>query len=181
MSAQDALTLLFNVIALAFITIATLDFISGLMPLMPRYKMPLVSPGQLNLFDCKPKPLPLLPDPWTLPIDEITSVIVQPQQIAQTQHQPVLLLLPPVKEASLQTLLPTAAELKLDQLLSHINIDKLQLRPARKIAKALNIAQKINGRDQTLGFLRHQIKVKLQQLEALSVETVEVLRQVLAS
>jgi len=173
MSAQEFLTLLFNASAIAFITIATLDFISGLMPLMPRYKMPVASR--------KPKPLPLLPDPWTLPIDEIASVTVQPQQTAQTQHQPVLLLLPPVNEASLQTLLPTVAELKLDQLLSHINIDKLQLRPARIIAKALNIAQKINGRDQTLSFLRHQIKVKLQQFEALPAETVEVLREVSAS
>lgn len=181
MSAQEFLTLLFNVIEIAFITIATLDFISGLMPLMPRHKISLVSPGQLSLFDCKPKPLPLLPDPWTLPIDEITSVIVQPQQITQTQHQPVLLLLPPVKEASIQPLLSTAAEPKLEQFLSRINIDKLQLRPARKIAKALNIAQKINGRDQTLSFLRNQIKVKLQQLEALPVETVKVLGEVLAS
>ena len=181
MSAQELLTLLFNVIALLFITIATLDFISGLMPLMPRYKMPVVSPGQLSLFDCKPKPLPLLPDPWTLPIDEVAEVTVQPQQTAQTQQQPVLLLLPPVKEASIRPLLSTAAEPKLEQFLSRINIDKLQLRPARKIAKALNIAQKINGRDQTLSFLRNQIKVKLQQLEALPVETVDVLRQVLAS
>lgn len=181
MSAQEFLTLLFNAIALSFITIATLDFISGLIPLMPRYKMPLVSPGQLNLFDYKPKPLPLLPDPWMLPIDEIASVTIQPQKIVQTQHQPVLLLLPPVKEASIQLPLPTAAEPKLEQFLSHINIDKLQLRPARIIAKSLNIAQKINGRDQTLSFLRHQIKVKLQQLEALPTETVKVLREVLAS
>lgn len=180
MSAQESLTLLFNAIALSFITIATLDFITGLLPLMPRHKISLVSPGQLKLFDCKPKPLPLLPDPWTLRVDEIAEVIAQPQKIVQTQHQPVLLL-PPVKEARLQTLLPTAAELKLDQLLSYINIDKLQLRPARKIAKALNIVQKINGRDQTLGFLRNQIKVKLQQLEVLPTETVEALREVLAS
>lgn len=181
MSAQEFLTLLFNASAIAFITIATLDFFSGLMPLMPRHKISLVSPGQLNLFDCKPKLLPLLPDPWMLPIDEIASLTIQPQQTAQTQHQPVLLLLPPVKEASIQLPLPITAEPKTEQLLSRINIDKLKLRPARKIAKALNIAQKINGRDQTLSFLRNQIKVKLQQLETLPVETVEVLRQVLAS
>ena len=158
MSAQDVLTLLFNAIALTFITIATLDFISGLMPLISRYKMPIVSPGQLSLFDCKSKPLPLLPDPWTLALDEIAEVTVQPQQTPQTQHQPVLLL-SPVKEASIQPPLPTAAEPKLEQFLSRINIDKLQLRPARKIAKALNIAQKINGRNQTLLFFG--IKSKL--------------------
>lgn len=179
MSAQEFLTLLFNAIALSFITIATLDFISGLMPLMPRYKMPLVSPSQLDLFDLKPRLLPLLPDPWTLPTDKIAEV--QPQQTLQIEQKPVLLLLPPVKEISIQPLLPTAVEPKLVKFLSHIDIDKLQLRPARKIAKVLNIAQKINGRDQTLGFFRSQIKAKLQQSEALSAETVKVLREALAS
>ncbi len=180
MSAQEILTLLFDAIALSFITIATLDFIAGLMPLMPRYKMPLVSPGQLNLFDLKPLPFPLLPDPWILPTDEIFDVMAQPQQTAQIEHKP-LLLLPPANEISIQPPLTTTAKLKLVKLFSDIDIDKLQLRPARKIAKALNIAQKINGRDQTLGFLRNQIKVKLQQLEALPTETVEVLQEVLAS
>lgn len=181
MSAQEFLTLLFDVIALSFITIATLDFIAGLMPLMPHYKMPLVSPGQLNLFDLKPKTLPLLPDPWTLPIDEIAEVTAQPQQTAQIEQKPILMLLPPVKEIRIRPPLPTAAEPKLDQLLLSIDIDKLQLRPARKMAKALDIAQKINGRDQTLSFFRSQIKAKLQQSEALSAETVEVLREALAS
>lgn len=176
MSAQEFLTLLFNVIALSFITVATLDFITGLTPLMPRFKLPVASPGQLNLFDLKPLPLPLLPDPWTLPIDEIASVTAQPQQqTVQIEQKPVLMLLPPVKEISIQPPLTATAKLKLVKLLSDIDIDKLQLRPARKIAKVLNIAQKINGRDQTLSFLRNQIKVKLQQLETLSVETVEVL------
>lgn len=181
MPTQEFLTLLFDAIALSFITIATLDFTAGLMPLMPRSKMPLVSPSQLNLFDLKPLPLPLLPDPWTLPIDEIAEVTAQPQETAQIEQKPVLLLLPPANEISIQTPLATTAKLKLVKFLSHIDIDKLQLRPARKIAKVLNLAQKINGRDQTLSFLRNQIKVKLQQLETLSVETLEVLREVLAS
>lgn len=178
MSAQALLTLLFNAIALSFISIATLDFITGLMPLMPRHKKCLVSPGQLNLFDLKPKSLPLLPDPWTLPLDKVIST---PQKIAQTEQKPVLLLLPPAKEISIRPPLPTVTKPKLEQFLSHIDINKLQLRPARKIAKALNIVQKINGRDQKLNFLRNQIKVKLQQLEALPTETVEVLWKVLAS
>ena len=181
MSAQEFLTLLFDAIALSFITIATLDFIAGLMPLMPSSKMPLVSPSQLNLFDFKPLPLPLLPDPWTLPIDEIASVTAQPQQTVQIEQKPVLLLLPPANEIGIQTPLATTVKLKLVKHLTHIDIDKLQLRPARKIAKALNIAQKINGRDQTLSFFRSQIKAKLQQSEALSAETVEVLREASAS
>ena len=120
MSAQEFLTLLFDAIALSFITIATLDFITGLMPLMPHSKMPLVSPGQLNLFDLKPKTLPLLPDPWTLPIDEIAEVTAQPQETAQIGQKPVLLL-PPAKEISIQPPEPTAAEPKLNQLLSSID------------------------------------------------------------
>lgn len=32
-----------------------------------------ISPGQLSLFDLKPKSIPLLPDPWTLPVDEVIS------------------------------------------------------------------------------------------------------------
>lgn len=71
--------------------------------------------------------------------------------------------------------------MELRELLMGVDIDNLQLRPARKLAKALDIAQKVNGRGQKLGFLRSQIKAKLQQLEALPAETVEVLREVLAS
>lgn len=180
MSAQEFLTLLFDAIALSFITVATLDFITGLTPLMPRFKLPVASPGQLNLFDLEPLPFPLLPDPWILPTDEIFDIMAQPQQTAQIEHKR-LLLLPPANEISIQPPLTATAKLKLVNLLSDIDIDKLQLRPARKMAKALNIAQKINGRDQTLSFLRSQIKARLQQLETLPVETVKVLGEVLAS
>lgn len=38
--------------------------------------------------------------------------------------------------------------------LQGINIEKLQLRPARKIAKALNIAQKVHGKDAPVSWLR---------------------------
>ncbi len=51
----------------------------------------------------------------------------------------------------------------LEQLLEGINLDKLQLRPARKIASRLNIAQKVGGKDQPLGFLRAQIKKRLSE------------------
>ena len=45
---------------------------------------------------------------------------------------------------------------------------------ARKIAKVLGIAQKVNGKDQKLGFLVSQIKLKLQQA---TVEIVKVVQQ----
>ncbi len=51
----------------------------------------------------------------------------------------------------------------LEQLLLGIDLDKLQLRPARKIAGRLNIQQKVNGKDQPLGFLRAQIKKRLSE------------------
>jgi len=51
----------------------------------------------------------------------------------------------------------------LEQLLLGIDLDKLQLRPARKIASRLNIAQKVGGKDQPLGFLRAQIKKRLSE------------------
>ena len=50
--------------------------------------------------------------------------------------------------------------------------DKLKLRQARKIAKALGIAQKVNGRDQKLEFLRNQMKLKLQQAKFEIVQSV---------
>lgn len=41
-----------------------------------------------------------------------------------------------------------------DNLLRLIDLKKLQLRPARKIAKALNIAQKVRGKNVPLSWLR---------------------------
>ncbi len=55
------------------------------------------------------------------------------------------------------------SEPTLEQLLKGIDLDKLQLRPARKIASRLNIAQKVGGKDQPLGFLRAQIKKRLEE------------------
>jgi len=66
---------------------------------------------------------------------------------------------------------------KLEELLVGISIDKLKLRQARKIAKVLGIAQKVNGRDQKLAFLVSQIKVKLQQETLLNTEVRELLRE----
>ena len=63
---------------------------------------------------------------------------------------------------------------ELEDLLQAVDLNKLKLRQARKIAKVLGIAQKVNGRDQKLAFLVSQIKLKLQQARA---EIVEVVRQ----
>jgi len=51
----------------------------------------------------------------------------------------------------------------IEQRMEGIDLDKLQLRPARKIAGKLNIQQKVNGKDQPLSFLRAQIKKRLNE------------------
>jgi hypothetical protein len=63
-----------------------------------------------------------------------------------------------VEDAPLPQYSPT-----LEQLLKGIDLDKLQLRPARKIAGRLNIQQKVNGKDQPLFFLRAQIKKRVSE------------------
>ncbi|NER32312.1 MAG: hypothetical protein F6J89_33115 [Symploca sp. SIO1C4] len=52
-------------------------------------------------------------------------------------------------------------EHSLEELLQGINLDKLQLRPARKIASRIGVRQKVNGKDQPLAWLRAQIKKRL--------------------
>ena len=110
----------------------------------------------------------VLPDPWILPLDEALS---RPQlgQRAASQLKP-LLLLPQV-----------TAESNLDELFSNIDIDKLPLQQARKIAKALGIAQKVNKKDQPISWLRAQIKAKLQQPQELPTTAILAVRELLAS
>ena len=79
-------------------------------------------------------------------------------------------------------LLPqVTAESNLNELFSAIDIDKLPLRRARKIAKALGIAQKVNKKDQPLSWLRAQIKAKLQQPQELPTTAILAVRELLAS
>ncbi len=162
MSTQDLLTCLFNVIALGFIAIAALDFVGGL---MSRKQAPPVSPGQLSIFDLKPEPLRQLPDPWELPAGD---VIAQSQKLPQLEQQLLLLT---------QAKLGTPVVPLLDELLVSVDIDTLQLRPARKIAKTLGIAQKVNSKDQPLSWLRAQIRAKLQQPQELPPEVIETLQE----
>ena len=72
------------------------------------------------------------------------------------KQQKHLQLLPPVRAIDVST--P-----ELEDLLRGVDLNKLKLRQDRKIAKVLEIAQKVNDRDQKLEFLRSQIKLKLQQ------------------
>ncbi len=112
------------------------------------------------------KELPHLPDPWLspLPVEEAVASVKLVQK-----EQKHLRLLPPALATNASN-----PEPKLGDLLRGVDLTKLKLRQARKIAKVLGVAQKVNGRDQKLAFLVSQIKLKLQQAK---VEIVEVVRQ----
>lgn len=51
----------------------------------------------------------------------------------------------------------------LEEMLNSVELDTLQLRPARKIASQLGIKQKVHGKDQPLSWLRAQIKKRLEE------------------
>ena len=108
----------------------------------------------------------VLPDPWTLPLEPVVS---KPQhQPFSNIHSKPMLLLPPAKEIS--------ASLFLD-----VDIDNLQLRAARKIAKVLGIAQKVNKKDQPISWLRAQIKAKLPHPQELTTTAILAVQDVFAS
>ncbi len=171
MSNQELLTYLFNAITLGFTMIAVTDFASRLIVLYkqvsstpipsktePMQPLPIEAP----LVAALPQPISPLPDPWLLPLtaSEETAVIIP------LYKQPILRLLPPAKESFVESSLPVS------DVLAAIDLSKLKLRQARKIAKALGIAQKVNGRDQKLEFLRNQMKLKLQQAKFEIVQSV---------
>ncbi len=171
MSNQELLTYLFNMIALGFLTIAVIDFGTRAVAVYNQVKVTSLSPStnvekpltQLSLAPI-PQVRPQLPDPWLLPLPVGKSVgLVKPLQ----KEQKHLRLLPQAKETSM------VVAPKLEDLLTGIDLDKLKLRQARKIAKVLGIAQKVNGRDQKLASLVSQIKLKFQQAEAEIVEVVQ--------
>ena len=64
----------------------------------------------------------------------------------------------------------------LEKLLLGIDLDTLQLRPARKICSRLGIQQKVNSKDAPLSWLRAQIKAKLSEKPT---EVVPVIQDVL--
>ena len=170
MSTQELLTFLFNAIALGFIIIAAIDFGTRLVVALKQVSIALDLPltkiqqpiGQLP-STAQPQELGQLPEPWLLPVQD-KGEIVPSTNLAQGE-QKHLRLLPPGK-------IINVSDPDFKDLLQAVNLDKLKLRQARKIAKVLGIAQKVNGRDQKLAFLVSQIKSKLQQAKAEIVEVV---------
>lgn len=167
MSAQQTLTYLFDAIALSFITIAAFDLGREIIIL---YKQVFITPGQLPLINSQPKPRAQIADPWLLPLVEAVAPV---NRYIQEQQKPILLLAPAktVEEVKVSANRATSKE-----LLGDIDVDSLKLREARKLAKSLGIAQKINGKDQKLAWLRRQIKAQLQQTQSLQPEVVAAVR-----
>jgi hypothetical protein len=82
----------------------------------------------------------------------------------------------PEPELESSTLESANQELTLEELLLGIDLDTLQLRPARKICSRLGIQQKVNSKDAPLSWLRAQIKAKLSEKPT---EVVPVIQEVL--
>ncbi|PSB25946.1 hypothetical protein [Chlorogloea sp. CCALA 695] len=150
MSTQELLTFLFNAIALGFIIIASMDFGTRLVTAYKQVSSTSNSPSTSTQKPISKLPLAVkqqelgqLPDPWLLPVQD-KGEIVPLTNLAQGE-QKHLRLLPPAK--TINVFNP-----ELEDLLRGVDLDKLKLRQARKIAKVLGIAQKVNGRDQKLAF-----------------------------
>jgi hypothetical protein len=79
----------------------------------------------------------------------------------------------PVVEETLES---PNQEPTLEELLQDIDLDTLQLRPARKICSRLGIQQKVNGKDAPLSWLRSQIKSRLSEKPT---EVVPIIQEVL--
>lgn len=170
MSTQELLTFLFNAIALGFTIMAVIDF--GTISVAAYKQVSVISNSPKTNTQQPTNPLPMvaipekrsqLPDPWLLPLPVEETVASAKLAYKEQKH---LRLLPPAKAIDV-------SNPKAENLLLGVDLDKLKLRQARKIAKVLGIAQKVNGRDQKLGFLVSQIKLKLQQAKAEIVERVK--------
>jgi hypothetical protein len=103
-------------------------------------------------------------EPTARDVNEVIAHDTPPQGV----EEPVSSLLPSATE--------TLPDCSLSELLGDIDLERLQLRPARKIASKLGIAQKVNGKDQPLAWLRAQIKKRLLEKPE---EAIPVIKEVL--
>ncbi len=179
MTTQEFLTFLIDAIALSFLALLVTDFIAGLIEIArtsaTSSQQMLTADEIAKIFDAEPEIeqilVPDLPDPWYLPVNNEVREIAAPITLVP-QIQVPLLLLPSAEPVSLPH--------QDDELLHRIDFDKLQLRSARKIAKVLEIPQKVNGRDQKLSDLKFGIEMKLQQPHLLPQNIVEEVRELIA-
>ncbi len=204
MSTQELLTFLFNAkpcvracaIALGFITIASIDFGTRLVIAYKQISIALDSPSTSTQkpisklpIAVKPQELGQLPDPWLLPVEENPLLLQMPSteflkgedkaKIASTillthEQQKHLRLLPPAKALNV-------SNPELEDLLRGVDLENLKLRQARKIAKLLGIAQKVDGKGQKVAFLVSQIKSKLRQETSLQLKVMKAFEAALVS
>jgi hypothetical protein len=137
----------------------------------------------------KEKELPQVPPtllqdkPQAAAIEENLEVEPQPRPVPMHQEDTSVLEEPwtsqPLEKAQEQKVdEPASNPLTIEELIEDVDLDNLQLRPARKIAGKLGIQQKVNGKDQSLGFLRGQIK---KQLEEQPQEVAPVIQEILSA
>lgn len=164
MATQDLLTLLLEIVTVAFAFVVAMDFVAGLSRLgLPDYPQKIDALAITTLeFHLEPEPelAPAIVETETLmlplfeseskPAIEISSAQSREQSLAQSESQP---------GAVLPVLLELATSVK--------------LRPARKIAKLLGISQNV-----PLAALRANIKAKLQQPQ-LSPDVLEAMHSLL--
>ena len=141
-------------------------------PLCPIDMEQIPDPWMLSTVEHRqnePKQPQLLLATSTVEVEQSTPVIATLEWLTETispvkdenEQPPNLIEMAHSKSASLP-IPETTALAKLLRLID-IDIEKLQRSPARKIAKALNIAQKINGKDAPVSWLRSQIKERLKE------------------
>ncbi len=165
MNTQELLTFLFDTLFLGFITIAVFDFSIQAITL---YKDILNTPAKISI-NSQPQQLPQSSNPMLLATEQLKTIASSSQS---AQKPPLALALAKAAGEGRSRRQPSANKSTIDDDLWNLNVDELKLRPARKIAKLLGIAQKVNGKDQKLSFLRSQIKLKFQQTRSLSPEVV---------
>lgn len=122
-----------------------------------------IAPAQVEQIQVKAEVFSPL-EPTARDVNEVIAYDTPPQGV----EEPVSSLLPSATE--------TLPDPTLSELLEGIDLEKLQLRPARKIASQLGIAQKVNGKDQPLAWLRAQIKKQLMEKPE---EAIPVIKEVL--
>lgn len=132
MSMQDFLTYAFNAITLGFIAIALIDFFGGL---IFRKQTPTVSPAYLS----------------TPPVGVPEPVLISALALTNPEEQVGL----SAEPATLTTKEVDPYNLALE------DIAALKLRTARKVASALNVKQKVNGKDKSLDWLQREIRQRL--------------------
>lgn len=109
-----------------------------------------------------------------LELSKIYQEVPSPQV---TEVVPPVTPVTPVEETPVTPVVETPATVETPVVEQKLDIENLKLRPARKLAAALKIKQKVNGKDQPLPWLRAQIKKALQDKPELVEKAVEIVQK----